>query len=87
MTRRTKISPSLSVPGEGRNSKPERWKDMREVDKKEEDREEKDKREEEMKEVEDKNLSISPASLSIPGVSQSIRGPAAVLTNTQFPQP
>ena len=87
MTRRTKISPSLSVPGGGRNSKPKRGKEMKEVDKKEEDKKEKDKREEEMKEVEDKNLSISPASLSIPGVSQSLRGPAAILTNTQLPQP
>ena len=47
----------------------------------------KEKEEDRKEEVEDKNLSISPASLSVPGVPQSLRRPAALLANTQLPQP
>ena len=62
--------------------------DKKEEDKKEENKKEKDKKVESKKveDKKDKNLSISPASLSVPGVPQSLRCPAALLPNTQLPQ-
>ena len=38
-------------------------------------------------EIDDTNLSIPPAGLGVPGVPQSLRRPAALLANTQLPQP
>ena len=37
--------------------------------------------------IDDTNLSIPPAGLGVPGVPQSLRRPAALLANAQFPQP